>query len=207
MLSAHSSTGRPSLRNHSGNVRRGSVSRVGLGAGAFAALPLLSDRGWIEPYSGLWAKNHFAQVVQLFALTDEQIKQLLWLGGIAGSLIGGAFTLFASWHFAEINLSQRLEDLRRANARDFISLQPRYLALARRGLGSIPADIETSRLTLLRSWASSLSWWGDKERARILAASAKQIGRDASALMAATREAQQRQITGHLHPRLPVRDR
>ena len=76
-----------------------------------------------------------------------------------------------------------------------MQLQPVYLALSRRGLGSIPADIETSRLTLLRKW---LSGWSKREQARVLAASANQLAKEASALSAATSEAQQELITAHL---------
>src|SRR5262249_14872959 len=122
------------------------------------------------------------------------LKFLAWLSGIVGTLASAAFTLLASWHFAEMNLPQRIEDLKNANTRERILQQPRFLTLARNGLGGVSNNIETSRFMLLRKWLS----WGEKERARVLAASANQLGKEASALSAAAREAQEQKITTHL---------
>src|SRR5215510_6684629 len=107
---------------------------------------------------------------------EVALKVLAWLAGITGSGIGSAVSLFAGWHFAEMNLPQRLEDWKKDNTQDHKSLQPRLLALARDkdGLGPVPDDIERSRLMLVRKWIS----WGEKERARVLAASANWLGKE-----------------------------
>jgi tetratricopeptide (TPR) repeat protein len=102
---------------------------------------------------------------------EQWIGHLIRLVGFIGSAIGAALTLLASWHFAEMNLPQRLKDLKDAHAR------------------------ETNRITLLRKW---LSGWSEREQARVLAASASLLGREASALFAAAQAAQQEQITAHL---------
>jgi len=137
----------------------------------------------------------FLDQARSYAPSEEWIRYLAWLAGIAGSAIGAAFTLLASWHFAEMNLPQRLKDLKDSHAREHLSLQPGLLALARSGLGPVVADIEASRMTLLRKW---LSGWSKKERARVLAASAKLLEREASALSAAAQASQHQQITAHL---------
>ena len=165
---------------------------------AIAALPSLSRQGWVDPSWGLWAEDLAKQIVERLALSEGQINRLLWLGGIGGSLIGGAFTLLASWHFAEMNLPRRLEDLKKTHERAFATIRPHYLALARRGLGTIPADIEASRLTYMRSWSSFLGLTSEKERVRVLAASANQALRESMALTSAVHEAQQRSITALL---------
>jgi hypothetical protein len=158
------------------------------------ALPLLVAHGLL---SGEWQHRiHDAlEFVRQLGPTDAQIKFVLWLGGIAGSIAGAAITLLVSWHFAEMNLPQRLEDLAKSNSREHLRVQPKLIAVAQRGVGSIPNDIETSRVTLLRKW---MSRWNEKEQVRILAASSKQLAKEASALAAATHEVQQRQITSHL---------
>ena len=130
-----------------------------------------------------------------FLPTDEQLKWAAWIGGILLSLAGAALTLLVSLHFNESNLPQRIEDLRKANTREHLLLQPRILSIARRGIGPVIPNIESSRLTLLRKWLSGLN---EKERARVLAASASQVAKEASALRVAAREAEQRQITAHL---------
>lgn len=57
------------------------------------------------------------------------------------------------------------------------------------------ADIETSRITFLRKW---LSGWSKREQARVLAASATLLQKEASALSSATQSSQDQQITAHL---------
>jgi len=59
----------------------------------------------------------------------------------------------------------------------------------------VVADIETSRLTLLRKWTSG---WSKREQARVLAASSKLLHREAEALNSATEASQHQQITAHL---------
>ena len=165
-----------------------------LSAFTVAILAFAGNQGWLN------AELH-RQVQSILALarslipSEEWIRYLAWLAGIAGSAIGAAFTLLASWHFAEMNLPQRLKDLKDAHAREHLSLQPALLALARNGLGPVAADIETSRITLLRKW---LSGWSAKERARVLAASTKLLERESLALFAATQASQHQQITAHL---------
>ena len=161
---------------------------------AAAVLALAGSYGWLDSEWQRGVETTIEHAWQ-FLTSDGFVRSLVWLGGVAGTLIGATFTFLASWHFAEINLSQRIEDLKKANTREHLSLQPRLLALARPGLSFVPADIETSRLTLLRKW---LSGWSEKEQARVLAASIKLLAKDTAALSAATVEAQHRQITAHL---------
>jgi len=166
------------------------VGLVLLLASALVALAFVASQGWLPP-EWQWVKDLLDQAERRLG---PSVRFLAWLGGIAASLAGAAFTLLASWHFAEMNLPQRIEDLKKAHTRGHLLVQPDILALARNGLGPVRADIEKSRLMLLRKWLS----WGEKERARVLAASANQLAREASALSAAAQEAQQQQITAHL---------
>jgi hypothetical protein len=64
-----------------------------------------------------------------FLPTDEQLKWAAWIGGILLSLGGAALTLLATWHFSEINLPQRIEDLKKANMREHLLLQPQSARL------------------------------------------------------------------------------
>jgi hypothetical protein len=162
------------------------VGLVLLLAAAVVALVFVASQGWL-PAEWQWVKDLLDQAERRLG---PSVRFLAWLGGIAASLAGAAFTLLASWHFAEMNLPQRIEGLKKAH----LLLQPDLLVLARNGLGPVRADIEKSRLMLLRKWLS----WGEKERARVLAASANQLAREASALSSAAQEAQQQQITAHL---------
>jgi len=166
------------------------IGLVLLFASAVATVALVANQGWL-PAEWQWMKDLLDQAERRLGPT---VRFLAWLAGIVGSLAGAAFTLLASWHFAEMNLPQRIEDLKKAHTRRHLMLQPRFLALARNGLGPVRADIEKSRLMLLRKWLS----WGEKERARVLAASSNQLAREASALSVAAQEAQQQQITAHL---------
>lgn len=159
-----------------------------------AVLLFTARQGWLRPEWQAWLTGVLEYLQQLIP-SDEWLKFLGWFAGIAVSAVAAALSLLATWHFAEINLPQRLEDLKKSHARDHLSLQPRFLALARRGLGGVVADVETSRLTFLRRW---LSWWSEKEEARVLAASSRFLAREASALSAALQEAQHQQITAHL---------
>jgi tetratricopeptide (TPR) repeat protein len=165
-----------------------------LSAFTVAFLAFAGNQGWLDAELHRRVQSILA-VARSLIPSEEWIRYLAWLGGIAASAIGAAFTLLASWHFAEMNLPQRLKDLKDAHAREHLSLQPALLSLARSGLGPVVADIETSRITLLRKW---LSGWSKKERARILAASAKRLEREALALSAAALASQHEQITAHL---------
>jgi tetratricopeptide (TPR) repeat protein len=159
-----------------------------------ATLSLAESYGWPIPE---WLRRPVELLAQAKRLlpSDDQLRLLLWLGGIAASVAGAGFSLLVSWHFAEMNLPQRIEELKKSEVRTHLALQPRYLALAREGLGAVPGDIETSRLTLLRKW---LSRWSEKERVRVLGASATQLAREASALSRATLATQHQEITARL---------
>jgi hypothetical protein len=161
---------------------------------AVTALVFAGRQGWL---SDEWHSRIEALLrqAQLYLPGEDWLRYLAWLAGIAGSAIGAAFTLLASWHFAEMNLPRRLKELMDSHSRDHLAEQPGLLILARNGLGPVVADIETSRMTLLRKW---LSIWNPKEQARILAASTTRFQAEASALSAAAQASQYRQITAYL---------
>jgi hypothetical protein len=164
---------------------------------AIVALAFANRQEWLDNTWRGWIEWILAQGAS-YLPGEEWLRYLAWLAGIAGSALGAAFTLFASWHFAEINLPQRLKALKDSHTRDHLALRPQFLALARsqrRGLGPVLADIETSRITLLRKW---LSGWSKREQARVLAASATLLEKEASALSSATQSSQNQQITAHL---------
>lgn len=166
---------------------------------AFAVvfLAFANRQGWLNSTWQSWIEWILARGAELLP-GEEWLRYLAWLGGIAGSALGAAFTLFASWHFAEINLPQRLKALKDAHTKDHLELRPQFLALARRerrGLGPVLSDIETSRMTLLRKW---LSGWSKHEQARVLAASTTLLQKEAGALGVATQSSQHQQITAHL---------
>jgi hypothetical protein len=108
---------------------------------------------WMVPDVPL--SRSIVETLHVFRPSDEALKALAWLSGIAGSGIGAAVSLLASWHFAEMNLPQRLEDLKKANTRKHLLIRPQFLAFARNGLGPVPSDIEASRLMFVQKW---LSW-------------------------------------------------
>jgi len=126
------------------------VGLVLLLASALVALAFVASQGWLPP-EWQWVKDLLDQAERRLG---PSVRFLAWLGGIAASLAGAAFTLLASWHFAEMNLPQRIEDLKKAHTRGHLLVQPDILALARNGLGPVRADIEKSRLMLLRKWLS-----------------------------------------------------
>jgi tetratricopeptide (TPR) repeat protein len=127
---------------------------------------------------------------------DEEFRsRLIWLGGIAFSAVTAAITFLATWHFLEMNLPRRIEDLKDFHSDDHLALRPQLLTIARNRLRLIPRDLETSRVTLLRRWWSAMSL---KERARVLAATASRLGDEARALASATSEAQHKAITAYL---------
>jgi hypothetical protein len=158
------------------------------------ALAFTARQGWL---SDEWRDRvqWLLTEAQSYLPSEEWLRYLAWLAGIAVSAVGAAVTLLASWHFAEINLPRRLKELKDSHMREHLTEQPGLLVLARRGLGPVVADIETSRMTLLRKWLSS---WNRKEGARILAASANRLKEETSALSAAVEASQHRQITAHL---------
>jgi len=111
---------------------------------------------------------------------DSIRSALIWIGGIAFSAISAALTFLATWHFLEM---------------DHLALRPQLIAIAKTRLRFIPADIETSRFTLLRRWWSAFS---NTEKTRLLAATAMRPGQEAAALLSAAKEAQQQAITAYL---------
>jgi hypothetical protein len=168
-----------------------------LAAFAIVFLAFANRQGWLDDTWRAWIEWILAHGASLLP-GEEWLRYLAWLAGIGGSALGAAFTLFASWHFAEINLPQRLKALKDAHSKDHLALRPQFLALARRerrGLGPVLPDIETSRITLLRKW---LSGWSKREQARVLAASTTLLQGEAGALNAATLSSQNHQITAHL---------
>jgi hypothetical protein len=158
------------------------------------ALAFAARQGWLTDE---WRDQiqRLLEQTRSYLPGEEWLRYLAWLAGIAVSAIGAAVTLLASWHFAEINLPRRLKELKDSHTREHLAEQPGLLTLARGGLGPVVADIETSRITLLRKW---LSGWSSKEAARVLAASANRLREESSALAAAVEASQHRQITAHL---------
>jgi hypothetical protein len=160
-----------------------------------AILIFASSRGLLSTEWSNRIANWLAQGQML--VPDSWLRFFAWIGGIGLSALTASTTLLASWHFAEMNLPQRIEDFKKAHGRDQLLRQPRLLALARsgRGLGRVSPDIETSRLMLLRKW---LSGWSEREQARVLSASTKLLSKQVSALASAATVAQREQITAHL---------
>jgi hypothetical protein len=70
---------------------------------------------WLVPEAPI-SKSVNAAIAKLTP-SEEVLKVLAWLAGIAGSGIGAALSLLASWHFAEMNLPQRLQDWKNTNTR------------------------------------------------------------------------------------------
>jgi hypothetical protein len=80
------------------------------------------------------------------------------LGTLVIGTIGTSLTLLAGWHFLEMNLPRRLEELKEYHSEDHLKLRPELLEIARRRkLRFVPQDIERSRFTLLRRWWSEVS--------------------------------------------------
>jgi hypothetical protein len=148
---------------------------------------------WMKPDSE-FSKTVIQHLRQLEP-DEDWLNKLGKVGGVLGGAIGTAFTLLAGWHFLEMNLPRRIDELMNYHTRDHLALRPQFLEIAQGRLRFIPADIETSRLTLLRSW---LGGWSFREQTRLLAATSVRLGQQASALSAAAKQAQHRQITAHL---------
>jgi len=159
------------------------------GAAVFAA-----RQKWLP---GAWNHDVSRAVTSVseFLPGDTARSALIWVGGIAFSAISAALTLLATWHFLEMNLPRRIEDLKQFHLQDHLALRPQLIAIAKTRLRFIPADIETSRFTLLRRWWSAFS---DTEKTRLLAATAMRLGQEAAALLSAAKEAQQQAITAYL---------
>jgi len=126
--------------------------------------------------------------------SGDWLDVLRVLGGLAIAAWGTAFSLLMGWHFLEMNLPRRIEELKDYHLEDHLALRPRLIAVAKNKL-RIPADIGASRFTLVRRWWGSRTFKG---QARLLAATATRLSEEAVALAAATREAQAQAITAYL---------
>src|ERR1700694_4083597 len=89
------------------------VGVILFGGFVIATLPFLVRSGWLNP-KGEPRASFLQQVIQQLRPSEEQLRFLAWLGGIAGAGIGAAVTLLASWHFAEMNLPRRFEEMKKA---------------------------------------------------------------------------------------------
>lgn len=132
--------------------------------------------------------------ISLLVLAHGIADSLLHVLALIGIVIAASFALLALWHYGEMNLARRVEDWQRRAQRAHLEQRPALVERARHGLGSLPADIEISRLAMLRSWFAR----SDTARARVLAGSAHHYARQVAALNAATVDAQLRQITAHI---------
>ena len=77
---------------------------------AAITLPSLTRHGLVAPE---WQKqlDYLVDTVRQVIPGEEQLAYLKWLGGLLLALGGAAGTLLVSWHFAEINLPQRIAEL------------------------------------------------------------------------------------------------
>jgi tetratricopeptide (TPR) repeat protein len=146
---------------------------------------------WLEPDA------RFSKVVteRLKVPEGNGLDVFVKLGGLCIGAIGTALTLLAGWHFLEMNLPRRIEELKDYHSQDHLVLRPQLLAIAKQRLRFVPEDIESSRFTLLRRWWSTVSV---TEQTRLLAATATRLHQEAAALSAAAREAQHQTITAYL---------
>ena len=159
------------------------------GAAVFAA-----KQEWLWAEWNQEVQRQFQRAIDLLP-DDLSRSTLVWVVGIAFSAISAAITFLATWHFLEMNLPRRIEDLKDYHSQDHLALRPRLVAIAKHKLRFIPADIETSRFTLLRRWWSVVS---DTEKTRLLAATATRLSLETAALSAAAREAQHQTITAYV---------
>jgi hypothetical protein len=146
---------------------------------------------WLEPDASFSHLVTEALKVPVGNGLDAFVK----LGGLVVGAVGTALTLLAGWHFLEMNLPRRIEELKDYHSQDHLTLRPQLLAIARQKLRFVPEDIESSRFTLLRRWWSTVSV---TEQTRLLAATATRLSQEAAALSAAAREAQHQTITAYL---------
>jgi hypothetical protein len=148
---------------------------------------------WLKPQADL--SKAIAERTKELVPDGDWLNFIAKVGGLFGGALGSTFTLFAGWHFLEMNLPRRIEELKQYHTSDHLALRPQLLAIARGRLRFIPADIETSRITLLRTLVGG---WTRRDQTRLLAATWKRLGDEAKALSSATAEAQHQQITSHL---------
>ena len=159
----------------------------------FLAVATVSFVVWLRPDAEF--SQAIANKLQELVPDGDWLNFIAKIGGLVGGAIGTAFTLLAGWHFLEMNLPRRIEELKQYHTRNHLALRPQLLTIARGRLRFIPADVETSRLTLLRMLVGG---WTRRDQTRLLAATWRPLGDEARALSAAAREAQHQQITSHL---------
>jgi hypothetical protein len=168
------------------------VALVPILAFGIATIPWFVSHGWL---SEIWLRV-YSWIINQITLTNDQWKFLAWLAGISISAIAASLSFFTQWHFAEVNLPRRLEDLKNDLKISHLGLRPSYLVAARTGhLGPAPFEFAGTRLMLLRQW---LSYFSKNERARVLAASHSILQEETAALKDAVEESQQRLITSRL---------
>ncbi len=145
---------------------------------------------WFQP------EHESSQFVtsKLRVASGDWLDVLRVLGGLAIAAWGTAFSLLMGWHFLEMNLPRRIEELKDYHLEDHLALRPQLIAIAKNKL-RIPADMQTSRFTLVRRW---LGPWTLKGKAGLLAATATRLSEEAVALTTAAREAQAQTITAYL---------
>jgi hypothetical protein len=158
---------------------------------------LLAAAGSTALFVRFQPEHEISQFVtdKLRVASGDWLDVLRVLGGLAIAAWGTAFSLLMGWHFLEMNLPGRIEELKDYHLEDHLALRSQLIAVARNKLRFIPADIKVSRFTLVRRW------WGPrtlKGQARLLAATATRLSEEAVAFAAATREAQAQTITAYL---------
>jgi hypothetical protein len=170
-----------------------------LGLVALAAIIFAVDQKLIIDSDVVRLREAFRDWTSSFELSDATKERIKGLATLAGAAITTSLTLLASWHFAEMRLPQRLQDLKDRHFEDHKAFQGRALSLARAGRVKSLPDIETSRLVYLRDIAIAFGLLrGPARMASVLAASRTKIHDEALTLDMATREAQEREITACL---------
>ena len=90
---------------------------------AAAVVVFAASQGWLSPEWSTRVKSVLEEAWR-YLPNEDRLKFLAWLAGIVGSAVGAAFTLLASWHFAEMNLPRRIEDLKKAHAKEHFGPTP-----------------------------------------------------------------------------------
>jgi tetratricopeptide (TPR) repeat protein len=118
----------------------------------FGAL-LLAAAGATALFVRFLPEHEFSQFVTrtLRVASGDWLDVLRILGGLAIAAWGTAFSLLMGWHFLEMNLPARIEELKDYHLEDHLALRPKLIEVSK-DRRFLPADIKTTRFTLAHRW-------------------------------------------------------
>ena len=167
--------------------------------GIVACIVFAVAMGWLGgTIASKWVSDKVEGCINFYRYHYEALKFAAQLFGLASAALTTTYGLLSTWHYAEWNLPDRLQDLIAEYKSRSVELRPQLLHAAAEAPDDAKFLSGDQRTTTLARFARLIRGSSLSSEARWLIKSSNDLARDEKALSSAAAEVRYRLVTAHL---------